>query len=44
MSDGGGTMGEEGNEEASFVIFAEGSDGVMSQIDQGSENQQLSIY
>lgn len=44
MSDGGGTtMAEDGNDEASFVIFAEGSDGVMSQIDQGSENQQLSI-
>ena len=45
MSDGltSTTMAEEGNDEASFVIFAEGSDGVMSQIDQGSENQQLSI-
>lgn len=47
MSESGGlastTMTEEGNDETSFVIFAEGSDGVMSQIDQGSDNQQLSI-
>jgi hypothetical protein len=33
---------DEANEEASFVIFAEGPDG-MTQIDQNDENQQLSI-
>lgn len=33
---------EENNEEASFVIFADGSDGV-TQMDQGDESQQLSI-
>lgn len=33
---------DENNEEASFVIFAEGPDG-MTQIDQSDENQQLSI-
>lgn len=33
---------EEANEEASFVIFAEGPDG-MTQMDQNDENQQLSI-
>lgn len=41
MSEVMGTT-EEANEEASFVIFADGSDGV-NQMDQGDESQQLSI-
>lgn len=35
-------VNDEANEEASFVIFAEGPDGI-SQMDQNDENQQLSI-